>query len=604
MNAVAGLLEEINKLDKNSWENFEPALQIMARMEAVVQELINIALDLQDQILKLIVFRVEYMLPSEKETADTIAKSHEAGSKDSNSTINIGAVNIYSLEGVLSNSLGNFVSQVAGITEIYAPEAYSGEQPMVMPELDELQTEKLLQTGMSEELRSNQINERKEGHFEDAVTMRNDTLYNELKRSALIINELKTIRDSRADILNGGKSMDVTRIQLSQFGGAPEDSFFLERSSAEYSLQELVYDNIKEVSETAERISRSFHPEIKENTPTFDSAVSIDTSAPSMPGVSDFINISGEYIKFISETADRISNAFFPNILEATQTVDSSVSKDVSTLQISGLTTPKELDVAYSDQRMIEVPAFIPVQKITKPSDEAANNVEKLSNAIAKEASSSKNSFISRTNSSQMMTALPSVILPPGSVSSAFETMSEYITIASNINNQMNDIMEQKGHETNSIISQGSASDLLLRNEVAVRAFSLDRIASGESGDEKTAQVINLAQSFAAAGALQKAGTSAIKDIIMAAPSSGTGYQMNPAAAIPRLREINMQNASIPQRDIINAAQSGTTSSNFHNTFNIVVNVKGGKEESELRDLGRKIGLVLSDEIKRYGGIR
>jgi len=47
-----------------------------------------------------------------------------------------------------------------------------------------------------------------------------------------------------------------------------------------------------------------------------------------------------------------------------------------------------------------------------------------------------------------------------------------------------------------------------------------------------------------------------------------------------------------------------TRSVNFQNTFNIVVNVKNGGNETELRDLGKKIGQVLSDEIRRYGGIR
>jgi hypothetical protein len=43
---------------------------------------------------------------------------------------------------------------------------------------------------------------------------------------------------------------------------------------------------------------------------------------------------------------------------------------------------------------------------------------------------------------------------------------------------------------------------------------------------------------------------------------------------------------------------------NFHNSFNITVNVKGGREETDVKDLGRKIGQILSDEIKRYGGKR
>ncbi|CAJ36893.1 hypothetical protein [Methanocella arvoryzae] len=42
---------------------------------------------------------------------------------------------------------------------------------------------------------------------------------------------------------------------------------------------------------------------------------------------------------------------------------------------------------------------------------------------------------------------------------------------------------------------------------------------------------------------------------------------------------------------------------NFNNTFNITVNVSGGSEEAEMKELGRKIGQILSEELKRYGGM-
>jgi len=51
-------------------------------------------------------------------------------------------------------------------------------------------------------------------------------------------------------------------------------------------------------------------------------------------------------------------------------------------------------------------------------------------------------------------------------------------------------------------------------------------------------------------------------------------------------------------------SQMSNGSVNFHNNFNITINVKGTGEETEIRDLGRKIGQILSDEIKRYGGKR
>ncbi len=49
-------------------------------------------------------------------------------------------------------------------------------------------------------------------------------------------------------------------------------------------------------------------------------------------------------------------------------------------------------------------------------------------------------------------------------------------------------------------------------------------------------------------------------------------------------------------------APAGTTN-HFHNDFHITVQVRDTSDERELRDLGRKIGRVLSDELARYGGV-
>jgi hypothetical protein len=49
------------------------------------------------------------------------------------------------------------------------------------------------------------------------------------------------------------------------------------------------------------------------------------------------------------------------------------------------------------------------------------------------------------------------------------------------------------------------------------------------------------------------------------------------------------------------ADRSGFKTAKFENVFNISVNMKGGENEGDLRDLGRKIGTILSDELRRYG---
>jgi hypothetical protein len=55
-------------------------------------------------------------------------------------------------------------------------------------------------------------------------------------------------------------------------------------------------------------------------------------------------------------------------------------------------------------------------------------------------------------------------------------------------------------------------------------------------------------------------------------------------------------------RDTGSPQQTRTNSIHIQNTFNIAVKVSDSSSEGELRDLGRKIGIILADEMKRYGG--
>lgn len=62
----------------------------------------------------------------------------------------------------------------------------------------------------------------------------------------------------------------------------------------------------------------------------------------------------------------------------------------------------------------------------------------------------------------------------------------------------------------------------------------------------------------------------------------------------------NVRNASNGGGARVESQRSPGTS--FNNTFNITVNMKGREDEAEMRELGKKIGLILTEELKRYGG--
>jgi hypothetical protein len=106
---------------------------------------------------------------------------------------------------------------------------------------------------------------------------------------------------------------------------------------------------------------------------------------------------------------------------------------------------------------------------------------------------------------------------------------------------------------------------------------------------------MSLAVNVASARAMEQSGGQAMLNL-----AQGADLGLRPA--MPRGKEA----VNIAVRDAApDVTENNTTNkvSNFHNTFNITVTVKGGAEDGDLRDLGKKIGRILSDEIKRYGGI-
>jgi hypothetical protein len=69
----------------------------------------------------------------------------------------------------------------------------------------------------------------------------------------------------------------------------------------------------------------------------------------------------------------------------------------------------------------------------------------------------------------------------------------------------------------------------------------------------------------------------------------------------PRAVESAMQSLSRPKEEAT-IARPEQNITHFHNNFNIQIHVDHA-EELDLKDLGRSIGKILSDELKRYGGI-
>lgn len=75
-----------------------------------------------------------------------------------------------------------------------------------------------------------------------------------------------------------------------------------------------------------------------------------------------------------------------------------------------------------------------------------------------------------------------------------------------------------------------------------------------------------------------------------------------PLQGHPLIREVSPATLhSMPNIPPISSAGRSVVT-NIENSFNITVEVKNAAEERDLKELGRKIGAILSEEIKRYGG--
>jgi hypothetical protein len=129
------------------------------------------------------------------------------------------------------------------------------------------------------------------------------------------------------------------------------------------------------------------------------------------------------------------------------------------------------------------------------------------------------------------------------------------------------------------------------------------------------------AAGLVAAQAMQRSGLSAVQRLLLSAPrvpgdpghmaapsmSADLGRSMSwamPASPALASGAESIVNITVPPPQPGRTVESTATTrvSNFHNTFNISVTVRGG-EERDLKELGKKIGQILSDEIKRYGEI-
>ena len=126
MTAIDNLVKKADELNKDCLKNLGLTIEEIVDAGGMIQTLIDIALDLQDQVSRLIVTHIEFELPFEEGKAEIPAKSdiEPYPSQIHDHLINIGPINIYSMVGALSDTIQEFTTQTTGVASIFTPYAF------------------------------------------------------------------------------------------------------------------------------------------------------------------------------------------------------------------------------------------------------------------------------------------------------------------------------------------------------------------------------------------------------------------------------------------------------------------------------------------------
>jgi hypothetical protein len=603
LTAIDNLIKKADELNKDCLKNLGLTIEEIVDAGGMIQTLIDIALDLQTLVSKLIVTHIEFELPFEEGKPEIPAKSdiEPYPSQIHDHLINIGPINIYSIFRALSDTIQEFTAQTTGVASIFTPYAFLDASQSYSPEYDRM----LPFTGTKEP-------EKQASTIDKTLSIGTGTLFSELKESSQIIKEMETIRDRMAVLpVEKGSihvsvpvgvpiGVPISEPAMADISEKVTDTQVLPGSEIEYVAGSGIVKDIDEFSEYVHDFSN-----IVENIST-----TIQTSISEAWNVTDTSSLQKMSMEALTSVdLDRTSTAVQTRISEIHKAAEISSIKDTATgaLPTADISKSESLQKITPVQRMIEVPDFMPVKKVPTAIEESAINAAALTNAIGREFMTEKETLsysreVMTPSSPDVHMVQPSISASSVSVSSAFNTISEYFTIASELGSQMTDMMEYGGEEVNDIFTQSSPIDLLVTGEDTGTALSLERIVFG--GNDDTAGIEpGVGLSITTTKSLIKEGASAINDVFLSLPQDRTGYGGLPAATVPSVMENVMQMFYGSSNETTPSSPIQRSTNHFQNTFNVVVNMKGAGDEHELRELGRKIGTILSDEIKRYGGV-
>jgi hypothetical protein len=606
------LLKETLKLDGNCRKILEPAIKELAKADAIIQALLEAALDLHSLLSGMVILQIGLVLPLEERTDGGKRRDGPRPREIADYTFNIGPVSIYS--DASFDLLTELEAQAAGTNGMYHTYcrdllgSMPGTAVLLSPMISDLEESAWMAAPGTKEDR----------YHESAA--RREILQEELEKYSWVMDEFEDIRYGIREILLAE--------ELAAGLGPAGSSIDMRGAAALVREQEGRATLGSEISWERERFSEYF------------ADISGATELATELHIKTLEAQAVASVPHLQETASILPSAMPPGGEEPS--FISSVHR-MEAYAIGGPAGRDQVREALPGQRIIEVPDLLPGKRALEREESTA--ASGLWEAIGRVYHEEDTFFWQETSSVPVAVkaaslsgllprsiSMPAVSSKPASLSSildvsnafssiynisnAFESLSNLIGAASEIDGTIVELIKDSGGVGK--LAAGSHASSLLLSEIASHAYSLEGISSGgsstgissegvskegsSSGEGGAVAFMNIALSMmAAAGGLQRLRSSVAADV--AAVPHPEAYQGPPAGTAPRAMDAILQVLSWPRSGEA-SRMGGDRTMHVQNSFNIVVNAHGRGDEDDLRDLGRKIGLILSEEIRRYGGMR
>ena len=589
MNAVTTLAEEMEKQGILSQKKIKPLLEEFNLFHSILQQFIDIFLDVQNKIQLTYVPFLEYPVIQDIEKAEDIRdrEKNSVPSEVNNFLITVGSLKISSLANTMGETFKEFKKQTTTLADIY--------NPLTQPELSHIvQVPQYTVSG-------NRFENTYGIGFEGEPDIRsNNSIINSLNRSANILHNLDSIKTSIIKLYSGQdiptpgtpdrQGLPSTRI-LSEnsidaniFSGSDLSNFLSTSSDRMNTYQEslnTIFTGLNEMRVRSERVAAMPYPKLIGERP------SIRKESP----------LIGTDIGSLGSLSSRIPDEVVPDFTNGSKKPGGRSSNK----QITSIGTG-----------IIEIPALLPTGKINLPSYDTTINALQFSEGMRNQYSGETGTPVLLEESKRIPSLIRTVpqrldySLPSISVPNAFEKISEYLTYISEIHHQITSPLHDN-MSTGEFNPPGFSLIMPLPSgNVGIPQLSNMMSYGVNSMSAEQNPILNLAMNVMPGDVMRRADLLAPLVVGTAQHSLYPTEMFHEAslASAPRALDNVLQMFSGSLGETAAPSSIGSNTFHFQNTFNIVVNTKAAGDESGLRELGRKIGLILSEEMKRYGGLR